>query len=157
MITNTEAREGEGGATVATPGVAAQPRLQGMSGAIGPGSILIDDEARLPNSMLLQLQTHSPGWSVVTNDRPAFEKEVEKAGLTFFFMAGEIRATIFGFDRQKSMRRALSGLMATVKAQNCNSIEISRIADKSFLRVPYLSVYAHPRHLQKGLVFSGRR
>jgi hypothetical protein len=42
------------------------------------------------------------------------------------------------------------------KAQSCNSIEITSVIGKSFLKVPYVSVIAHVRHLQTGLVFSGR-
>ena len=68
-------------------------------------------------------------------------------------MAGEIKATVFGFDRQKALRAALKRLIADVKSQHCNSIEITRVTGKSFLRVPYVSVSAHPRHLQKGMSF----
>ena len=70
-------------------------------------------------------------------------------------MAGEIKTTVFGFDRQKALRAALKRLIADVKSQHCNSIEITRVMGKSFLKVPYVSVSAHPRHLQKGMVFSG--
>ena len=93
------------------------------------------------------------GWAAVQSARSAFEKEVREAGWTFFFMAGEIKATVFGFDRQKTLRTALKRLIANVKSQNCNSIEITQVTGKSFLRLPYVSVSAHPRHLQKGLVF----
>ena len=72
-------------------------------------------------------------------------------------MAGEIKTTVFGFDRQKAVRAALKRLIAEVKSQHCNSIEITRVVDKSFLSVPYVSVSAHLRHLQKGLVFLGRQ
>jgi len=93
------------------------------------------------------------GWAAVQSARQAFEKEVREAGWTFFFMAGEIQATVFGFDRQKTLRTALKRLIANVKSQNCNSIEITQVTGKSFLKLPYVSVSAHPRHLQKGLVF----
>jgi hypothetical protein len=72
-------------------------------------------------------------------------------------MAGEIRSAVFGFDKQKTMRTALSRLIANVKSQNCNGIEITQVADKTFLGVPYVSVSAHARHLQKGLTFSGQQ
>ena len=68
-------------------------------------------------------------------------------------MAGEIKTTVFGFDRQKALRAALKRLIANVKSQHCNSIEITQVTGKSFLRVPYVSVSAHPRHLQKGMFF----
>jgi hypothetical protein len=42
-----------------------------------------------------------------------------------------------------------------VKSQRCNSIEITRVMDRSFLRMACVSVSAHPRHLQRGVLFSG--
>ena len=154
---NTEAWEGEGGATPAPPGVAATSGMRFVTDAISAGSILIEEGTTLPNSILLRLAPYSSGWSAVTGERSALEKEAEKAGWTFFFMAGEIKATVFDFDRHKALRAALARLIANVKSQNCNSIQITRVTGKSFLKVPYLSVYAHPRHLQMGPVFSGRR
>ena len=154
-MTNTETWEDEGGATLAAPGVAARPKIHSVTGAIKAGTILIAESAPLPPAVQRRTEPCSTGWRAVTDERSAFAKEVEKAGLTFFFMAGEIKATVFGFDRPKCLRRALARLIANVKSQNCNSIEITRITSNSFLRLPYVSVYAHPRHLQKGLVFSG--
>src|ERR1035437_6793085 len=124
-----------------------------MTDAITAGSILIQEGTHLLNSQPLERESHSSGWAVVENSRWAFEKEVREAGWTFFFMAGEIRATVFGFDRQKTLRAALNRLIANVKSQNCNSIEITQVTGKSFLKLPYVSVCAHPRHLQKGMVF----
>ena len=93
--------------------------------------------------------------SEVKDNPSAFEKTVEEAGWTFFFMAGEIKTTVFGFDKQKALRAALKRLITDVKSRDCNSIEITRVVDKSFLRIPYLSVSAHARHLQKARLFSG--
>jgi hypothetical protein len=74
-----------------------------------------------------------------------------------FFMAGEIKTTVFGFDREKSLGTALSRLIGNAKDQECNSIEITRVAGNSFLKVPYVTVSAHPRHLQKGQTFVNKR
>jgi hypothetical protein len=70
-------------------------------------------------------------------------------------MAGEMKTSVFGFDRQKALHAALNRLTTNAKSQRCNSIEITRVMDKSFLRIPYVSVSAHPRHLQRGICFSG--
>ncbi len=98
------------------------------------------------------------GWPIppaVKADRSTFEKAVHEAGWTLFFMAGEIRVTVFGFDRQKALRGALNRLITDVTSQHCNSIEITRVMSRSLLRVPYVSVSAHPRHLQKGIRLFG--
>jgi len=124
-----------------------------MTDAIAAGSILIQEGTYLPNSRPLQTGSDGSGWAAVEDSRSVFEKEVRAAGWTFFFMAGEIKTTVFGFDRQKTLRAALQRLIRNVKSQNCNSIEITQVTGRSFLKLPYVSVSAHPRHLQKGVVF----
>jgi hypothetical protein len=129
-----------------------------MTGAIAVGDILIEGGTYLPNSLSAQGESSVPGWSAVGSNRPTFEKEVKEAGWTMFFMAGDIKTIVFGFDRQRTLRSALKRLVTMVKSQSCNSIEITQVTEKSFLKMPYVSVWAHVRHLQKGqgLVFSGR-
>jgi len=126
-----------------------------MTDTVMAGSILVEQGTHLPNSLLLQNEGLSNGWATVKDVRSAPDKGIQEAGWTFFFMAGEIKTTAFGFDRQKTLGAALRRLTTNARSQHCNSIEISRVARKSFLRVPYVSVSAHMRHLQKGLAFSG--
>jgi len=126
-----------------------------MIDTITAGSILVEEGRHLPKSLLLQTESDSHGWAAVKDPRATFEKTIQEAGLTFFFMAGEIKATVFGFDKPKALRAAVKRLITDVKSQHCNSIEITRVVGKSFLRVPYVSVSAHARHLQKGMFFPG--
>ncbi len=125
-----------------------------MTDTISLGRIWVQEGNHLPKSFLLRSESDSNGWATVGDDRPAFEKTVQEAGWTFFFMAGEIKTTVFGFDRQKALHTALRRHIVDVKAQHCNSIEITQVTSKSFLNVPYVRVMAHPRHLQMGLLFS---
>ena len=126
-----------------------------MTDTIKAGSILVEEGTHLPNSLLLQSGSLSTGWAAVQDARSTFEKEIREAGWTFFFMAGEIKSTVFGWDRQRTLRVALNRLITNAGSQRCNSLEIARVMRKSFLRVPYVSVSAHPRHLQRGMLFSG--
>ena len=126
-----------------------------MTDTITAGSIWVEEGTHLPKSILLQSESNSNGWAAVKDARSTFEKAISEEGWTFFFMAGEIKATVFGFDRQKALRAALKRLIADVKSQHCNSIEITQVMGKSCLSVPYVSVSAHPRHLQRGVIFSG--
>jgi len=119
------------------------------------GDLLVQQGINAPGSLLLPTEINSNGWDAVNGTRSAFQKMIDEEGWTFFFMAGEIKATVFGFDKQKALRTALRRLIADVKSQHCNSIEITGVVDKSFLRMPYVSVSAHARHLQKGQLFSG--
>jgi hypothetical protein len=126
-----------------------------MTDTIVAGSILVEHGTQLPRSLLLQSDSLSNGWSPVKDVRSAPEKGIQEPGWTFFFMAGEIKTTVFGFDGQKTLGAALSRLTDNATTQHCNSIEIARVTRKSFLKVPYVSVSAHARHFQKGTAFSG--
>lgn len=126
-----------------------------MTDTITAGNILVQDTTSLPESLRLHVEADSNGWASVKDNRSTFEKAVNEAGWTFFFMAGEIKASVFGFDRQKALRGALKRLITDVKSRHCNTIEITSVVGKSFLRMPYVSVTAHVRHLQKGALFSG--
>ena len=125
-----------------------------MADTIKAGSIWVMNGADLLPSLLLQSQPDSNGWAAVKDDRSTFEKAVQKAGWTLFFMAGEIDATVLGFDKEKALRAAFRRLIANVTSQHCNGIEITRVTSRSFLGVPYVKVSAHARHLQKGVCFS---
>jgi hypothetical protein len=126
-----------------------------MTDLITAGNILVQEGTNLPRSLLLEADSDSNGWATVKDTPSTFEKKVDAAGWTFFFMAGEIKTTSFGFDKQKALRAALRRLIADVKSQRCNSIEMRDVLGKSFLRIPYVSVSAHARHLQKDRLFSG--
>ena len=126
-----------------------------MTDTIVAGSILVERGTELPISLQLQNESLSNGWSTVKDVRSAPEKGTQEPGWTFFFMAGEIKTTVFGFDGQKTLGAALKRLTRNAADQHCNSLEVSRVARKSFLKVPYVTVFAHTRHLQKGSAFSG--
>ena len=76
-----------------------------MTDTITAGSILVEEGTHVPKSLLLQSAAN--GWAAVKEARSTFEKAIHEEGWTFFFMAGEIKATVFGFDRQKALRAAL--------------------------------------------------
>ena len=80
------------------------------------------------------------------------EKELATAGWTFFYMAGEIKTIAFGFDRQRRTDTALRRLMASVSCRNAIAWKLTKSRCHSFLGMPYVSVSAHSRHIQKGSV-----
>jgi hypothetical protein len=72
-----------------------------------------------------------------------------------FYLASPISTTAFGIDRVKMIHAALKRLITQAKVQKCNCLEIDDVSTRSFLGMPYLSVSAHPRQIQRGLVFDG--
>jgi hypothetical protein len=126
-----------------------------MMDIIKTGTILIEDGTLLPAALLLQSTAYSTGWTSVTNVRAEFEREINQAGWTFFFMAGKIQSTVFGFDKQKAAHTAVKRLITSVEFQKCNCLEITEVTTNSFLGMPYTCVSAHSRHIQGSSVFSG--
>jgi hypothetical protein len=126
-----------------------------MQDAIEAGSILIEPGTPAPGCWMPQGKPYSDGWiSVAKLDRPEFEANIRNAGWTFFYLAGETRATVVGRAEQVTVDKAVKRLVARVKAQRFNGLEITRVVMSSFLGVPYATVTGHARHIQEGLVLS---
>ena len=125
---------------------------------ITPGTILIERGTLLPQSFRLENESYPSAWMSVKSSLNFYEleKELASAGWTFFYMAGKITTTALGFDRQKMVYTAVKRLIASVRLQKCNCLEIDAVASRSFWGMPYVRVSAHSRHIQKGVVFSGQ-
>jgi hypothetical protein len=90
------------------------------------------------------------------------DRKIREAGWTFFCLAGETKATVFGIDGEKMLRRAIEQILvnrvlANPRCEKCNSLEITQVASvtsKRFLGVRYVTVSARPRHIRQeiGLV-----
>ena len=129
-----------------------------MPEAIKTGSILIKDGTFLPDALRFDSQPCATGWRLVKDlDGYGLHRKINEAEWTFFCLASEIKATIFGFDGQKTVRRAVKRILANLKSSKFNSLEITRVASKSFLGVPYVNVSACSRHIQESLyLFCGK-
>jgi hypothetical protein len=126
-----------------------------MPDKIKAGAILIEDGALLPESLWLESEPCSNGWRRVKNlDGSGLDGRVRDAGWTFFFLAGEIKATVFGFDLEKTTHRAIARLLASLKSDKLNCLEITQVVWKRFLGLPYVSVSGHARQIQKSMFLS---
>src|SRR5437899_183204 len=120
-----------------------------MDLSIKAGAILVEDGTVLPGAMVLERKPFQQNWrSVQDLDRGGIEAQLGKAGWTFFYMAGEIKTNGFGFDAAKRVQAAVRRVIEDVRSQQCNCLEITHLAEKSFFGIPYVSVSAHARHIQ---------
>ena len=96
-------------------------------------------------------------WISVAHNLTArlLETNLQGGGWTFFYMAKAITGRAFGFTPEKVIEAALGRLIAKAKLQHCNSVQIDSVVTRSFLGIPFVDVAAHPRQIQKGMVFSG--
>lgn len=130
-----------------------------MPDTLKAGTILIKEGAPLADSLLLETEPYSKGWRLLRKlDGYGLDRKVREAGWTFFLLAGEIKTMAFGFEGEKRTHKAASRIMARLKSQNFNCVEITLVAGKRFLGLPYVSVTAHSRHIQEsGVLFRAKK
>ena len=125
---------------------------------ITSGTILISNDAERPECFHLDDDDSSSGWTPLKRHLSFsdLDRELASKGWTFFYFANSITATAFGLDRAKLVHSALARLIANVNVRKCNCLEIDTVTKHSFLGMPCVNISAHPRHIQKGMVFSGQ-
>lgn len=127
-----------------------------MEEVIKSGDLLIAEGANLPESMQLETEPYAYGWRLVKNfDLKEFRQIINRAGWNFFYIAGAIETNAFGSDEKKTTRKAIKQLIAKLKAKNFNCLEITQVETRRSLGMPYVSVSAHSRHIQKSIVLFG--
>ncbi len=123
-----------------------------MPDIIRTGTILIKEGTLLPGALRFESEPCVPGWRLVKNlDGYGLDRKIHEAGWTFFCLAGEIEATVFGFEGQETVRRAVKRILAKLKSERFNSLEITQVHSQRFLGVPYASVSARSRHIQESV------
>ncbi len=123
-----------------------------MAEKIKTGTILIEEGVLLPESLRFESEPYSKGWRLVKNlDGYGLDRKIREAGWTFFFMAGEIKASVFGLDGEKAVRRAVKRVITYMKSDRFNCLEITQVAPRRFLGLPYVTVSAHLRHIQESI------
>lgn len=131
---------------------------QHPSRVIGPGAILVKIGTPLPEPLKLESDSAATHWAYIANNLNGRQlaEQLATAGWTFFYMAGSIRTAAFGFQRQNMVNAALRRSIASAELQGCNCLVIDDVAMHSLLGMPYISVSAHSRHIQDGMVFSSQ-
>ena len=114
------------------------------------GTILVKEWLGMPQLSGLEAESSIGEWSLVKMiDAFALEREIRAAGWNFFFMATEVKTMFFGFLGEEKIKSALKRILAKVKLQHFNGLEVTEITARRFLGVPYVTVSAHSRHMQQ--------
>ena len=127
-----------------------------MRPTVQVGTILMKEWPRMTELLGLEHEPYSGNWSTVTVlDGFALDRKIHAAGWNFFFMAAEVKVMFFGALGAKKIQNALRRILAKVKPQDFNGLEVTGIVAKRFLGVPYVTVSAHSRHVQQGCHLDG--
>jgi hypothetical protein len=122
-----------------------------MSSTFQVGTILMKEWPGMAQLFQLETEPCLENWSLIkTLDGSSLDGKVREAGWNFFFMAAEVKVMFFGVPRTTKMQNALQRILAKVKRQHFNGLEITGIAVSHFLGVPYVTLSAHSRHMQQG-------
>ena len=117
------------------------------------GTILMSE---WPQLFGLETELYSGQWSVAKGlDGFAVDRKIRAAGWNFFFIASEVKVMFLGSPGTKKIRHALSRILGNVAGQHYNAVEVTGIATRSFLGVPYAILSAHPRHVQENCYLDG--
>lgn len=120
-----------------------------MPNEIQAGTIMVRQVASL-HSLGIESEPYSGSWSSLgILESTGLDRKLRPAGWKLFFLAGELRAAVPAWGSQKTLRRGVRRLLAQTRSQNFNCMELTHILRKRFLGIPYLSITAHRRHIQK--------
>jgi hypothetical protein len=129
------------------------PRRAQMPDTFKTGTILIKEGTLLPEVLRFESEPCAPGWRLVKNlDGYGLGRKIHEAGWTFSWRPGELGATVFGLDEQKTLRRAVEQILANLESAEFNCLEIMRVvseASKRFPGVLYVTVSAQSCVIQE--------
>ena len=121
----------------------------------GEAAILIREGTPLPANLSTESEAFLPGWRLIKDlDGYGLDHKIREAGWPSPCLTGETRATVSGIDEEKMVRTAIMEILARLKSEKFNSLEISRVssvASKRFLKVRYVTVSAQSRLIDQGV------
>ena len=121
-----------------------------MPPTVQVGTILMKEWPGMTQLVNLESEPCSGEWSLLKLlDGVALDRKIHAAGWNFFFIAAEVKVMFFGALGAVKIQNALQRILAKVKQQHFNSLEVTEIVAKRFLGVPYAVVTAHSRHVQQ--------
>jgi hypothetical protein len=121
-----------------------------MPQTVQVGTILMKEWPAMKQLLGLESEPCSGEWSMLkVLDAFTLDRKIHAAGWNFFFMAAEVKVMFFGSIGAVKIQNALQRILAKVKQQQFNGLEVTQIVARRFLGVPYVTVSAHSRHMQQ--------
>ena len=117
------------------------------------GTVVVQTDTFIPDSVWVQKETFSPGWQAITNlNGDDLDRQIRDDGWNFIFMGGALQGTSWGSWSGTAIRCAAIRVLKKTQATKLNAFEITGIHARRFLGVPYVVVTGHSRHVQKSTV-----
>ncbi len=114
------------------------------------GIIFIRDGTILPPILSVTTDAFIPNWRIVTShNRSTLTRSIEGCDWYFFYLAGDIQATVLGGNTRRVLRNALKAILTKHGNDQLNSIEITSIVSRRVLGIPFTTFTAHSRQIQQ--------
>jgi len=124
-----------------------------MLGSLKIGTVLVQTDTFIPDSVWVQRETFCCGWQTITNlDGSNLDRQIRSDGWNFMFLGGALRSTSWGSWSGIAIRCAAIRVLKKIQATKFNAFEITAIRARHFLGIPYVIVIGHSRHIQKSPV-----
>lgn len=123
------------------------------------GIIFIRDGTTMPPILSVTTDAFMPNWRIVTShNRSTLARSIEGCDWYFFYLAGDIQATVLGGNTRRVLRKALKAILTKHGNDQLNSIEITSIVSRRVLGIPFTTFTAHSRQIQQriALIPEGR-
>ena len=122
-----------------------------MPDSVKVGAILIQEGLLLPEGLKVETESYSTHWRLVRGLAGGqLDHVVNAAGWNFFYSGIQTTGSALGSGGQDSIRRATFNALGRMRSQYFNCAEIVGISKKHFLGIPYITIAAHPHHIQQG-------
>ena len=106
-----------------------------MSNVTEAGRVFIREGTPLPETLRIESEPYVSGWRLVKDlNGDTLGRKIQEKGWTFFSLAGHIRATILGRERQKVVSNAVQRMLTKLKSEKFNSLEITEVVVEAFPR-----------------------
>jgi hypothetical protein len=132
-----------------------------MADKIKTGSIFTEEGTLLSESLRFDSEPYANGLRLVKDlDGCGLERKIREAGWSSCYTAGNVKASVLGSDQEEPKRRALERIVTKLKSDgvNFNFLQITQVAAKRFLGLPYMTLSAHYRHFQESMfLFHAKR
>jgi hypothetical protein len=103
----------------------------------------------MPELLGLETEPCFGEWRLVRVEGVALDCKIQVAGWNLFFMAEEVNVMFCGSLGAAKIQRALKRILAKVKQQHFNGLEVTAIVARHFLGIPYATVSVHSRHMRQ--------
>jgi hypothetical protein len=120
------------------------------------GTIVMSDRPQIAEFLGLAIEPYSGKWGIVQGFNGfALDRKIHAAGWNFFFMATKVKVMFFGSPETNKLQNAVRRILAKVRPQGFNCLEVTAIVTRRFLGIRYVTVSGHSRHIQPSCYLDG--